>query len=221
MPRKAWCKRMVYEKARASRRRLDWKAHRQLFRKWAAQRDRRPPPVDARSLPPGWPALRAGKASCRRFHHHDTHAANAFYASGFDAGPAGHARRLRLRAAAAASTSAARQGITAAAPLRLPQLAGHLLRARHQRPGLQAEPARGQDRRPGRLRQPQAPAPTSCSTASTCADGDIRIAGGHEPLLHPRPGRPLRQARRRRRLPARAGGSRPPGRRLLGRRRPG
>jgi carbamoyltransferase len=81
MPRKPWHKRLAYRLIGWSPR-LDWLVHRRYLKQWAAdaiddhrQRNEQ---------------LRAGLAEygleskLRRFHHHDTHAANAFYASGFD-----------------------------------------------------------------------------------------------------------------------------------------
>jgi carbamoyltransferase len=81
LPAKAWWKRAVYNAASSSPR-LDWLAHRQAFREW-----RKTAVADHHR----WTAVLhhalaqlglAGKL--RRFHHHDTHAANAFYSSGFD-----------------------------------------------------------------------------------------------------------------------------------------
>jgi carbamoyltransferase len=81
MPRKGLIKRLAYEKA-ASTAALDWKVHRHLFKKWANS---------AVSEHRQWSEdLAAGlkkyglKDKLKRFNHHDTHAANAFYASGFD-----------------------------------------------------------------------------------------------------------------------------------------
>jgi carbamoyltransferase len=81
MPRKAWYKRLVYALTAWSPR-LDWRLHRRAFGQWAdeaiADHHRRTQ------------QLREGLAGyglegkLRRFNHHDTHAANALYASGFD-----------------------------------------------------------------------------------------------------------------------------------------
>jgi carbamoyltransferase len=81
MPPKAWYKRLVFNLA-AGWPRLDWSFHRRAFKRWVREQgaDHR-----RRTL-----ELRAGLAEyglhdkLRRFNHHDTHAANAFYASGFD-----------------------------------------------------------------------------------------------------------------------------------------
>jgi carbamoyltransferase len=80
MPRKSWLKRLAQNGATSSPR-LDWLAHRYFFKRWAdvaiADHQR-------------WTGeLRSGLAEygletkLQRYHHHDTHAANAFYASGF------------------------------------------------------------------------------------------------------------------------------------------
>ncbi len=81
MPRKAWWKRLVYGAAARSAR-LDWAAHRRGFRRWYAE---------ASADHHKWTGeLAAGLAEygldgkLRRFHHHDTHAANAYFASGYD-----------------------------------------------------------------------------------------------------------------------------------------
>jgi carbamoyltransferase len=81
MARKAWWKRAVYTAAARSAR-LDRAAHRREFGKWLAEASR-----DhhhwTRELDAGLAEYGlAGKL--RRFNHHDTHAANSFYASGFD-----------------------------------------------------------------------------------------------------------------------------------------
>jgi carbamoyltransferase len=81
MPPKAWYKRIMYSLIARSPR-FDWYAHRRFYRRWVseASADHR-----LRTL-----QLREGLAQyglegkLRRFNHHDTHAANAFYASGFD-----------------------------------------------------------------------------------------------------------------------------------------
>lgn len=81
MPRKAWWKRAVYG-ATARFPRLDWAAHRRSYRRWLAEAS-----ADhhkwTRELAAGLEQYGlAGKL--HRFHHHDTHAANAFYASGYE-----------------------------------------------------------------------------------------------------------------------------------------
>lgn len=81
VPRKSWLKRTVYDRI-ARHGWLDWKAHRRLFQEWAttAVQDHR---RWADELADG--LARFGLADkLRRFHHHDTHAANAYYASGYD-----------------------------------------------------------------------------------------------------------------------------------------
>ncbi|MCI0464949.1 MAG: hypothetical protein L0Z62_49135 [Gemmataceae bacterium] len=81
MPPKPWLKRQLYRMVARSAV-VDWHAHRHYFRKWAASasadhRER------TRQLNEGLAAYGLGD-KLRRFHHHDTHAANAFHASGFD-----------------------------------------------------------------------------------------------------------------------------------------
>lgn len=81
MPRKSWLKRFLYQRF-ASSPWLDWQAHRSLFRRWVA---------DSAADHRRWShELLAGlkeyglDGKLQRFHHHDTHAANSFYASGYD-----------------------------------------------------------------------------------------------------------------------------------------
>lgn len=81
MPSKSWHKRNTYNLvARSSS--ADWYAHRHFFRQWMST---------AIADHHKWTErLQAGLAQyglakkLRRFHHHDTHAANAFYSSGFE-----------------------------------------------------------------------------------------------------------------------------------------
>jgi carbamoyltransferase len=81
MPRKAWWKRLAY-RTTARVPRLDWAAHRREFRAWvaaaAADHERWNRELDAGLAKYGL----TGKL--RRFHHHDTHAANSFYASAYE-----------------------------------------------------------------------------------------------------------------------------------------
>jgi carbamoyltransferase len=81
MPAKGWLKRTVYNRAAASPW-LDWRMHRREFRRWvhnsAAEHHAYTRELEAGLAEYGL----AGKL--RRFHHHDTHAANAFFGSGFD-----------------------------------------------------------------------------------------------------------------------------------------
>jgi carbamoyltransferase len=81
MPSKAWWKRLVYG-ASARSARLDWTMHRRSCRQWYAEAS-----ADhqkwSRELEAGLTEYGlAGKL--RRYHHHDTHAANAYFASGYD-----------------------------------------------------------------------------------------------------------------------------------------
>jgi carbamoyltransferase len=81
VPRKALHKRMAYQAVLSSSR-ADWLAHRKGMREWvqAATTDHR-----LRTQQLGEGLERYGWAGkLRRFNHHSTHAANAFYASGMD-----------------------------------------------------------------------------------------------------------------------------------------
>ena len=81
MPPKSWLKRNVYRMVTRSPW-LDWKAHRKFFGEWCrnAIADHQ---LRERQLLEG---LREHGLveKLQRFQHHDTHAANAFYGSGFD-----------------------------------------------------------------------------------------------------------------------------------------
>jgi carbamoyltransferase len=81
MPSKPWLKRTIYNWT-ASSPWLDWQAHRRAFKRWvegsAAEHHQY-----TRELLTGLAEYGLDK-KLRRFHHHDTHAANAFFASGFD-----------------------------------------------------------------------------------------------------------------------------------------
>ena len=82
VPAKAWHKAFVYERA-ARNSRLDLAAHRHYYQQWVK---------NAVADHHQWSAELTQRLSevgildrLRRFHHHDTHAANAFYASGLEA----------------------------------------------------------------------------------------------------------------------------------------
>ena len=81
MPPKPWLKRTIYQWT-ASSPWLDWRVHRRAFKHWVK--------ASAAEHHQYTRELLAGLAEhgldkkLRRFHHHDTHAANAFFASGFD-----------------------------------------------------------------------------------------------------------------------------------------
>jgi carbamoyltransferase len=81
MPPKPWAKRTIYDLI-SRYPWLDWQAHRHLFKKWRneAIADHR---LRTRQLSDGLRKLGL-ESKLKRFNHHDTHAANAFYASGFD-----------------------------------------------------------------------------------------------------------------------------------------
>jgi carbamoyltransferase len=81
MAQKPWAKRLVYHMV-SRYPWLDWRAHRHYFKKWLdeAIADHH---LRTRQLVEGLGRL--GLADkLRRFNHHDTHAANAFYASGYE-----------------------------------------------------------------------------------------------------------------------------------------
>lgn len=81
MPRKAWWKRFYYERI-AGGRRADRAAHDKLFRKWrqTAVAEHRKWSAE---LATGLKRHGLDKKPLKRFQHHDTHAANAYYASPF------------------------------------------------------------------------------------------------------------------------------------------
>ena len=79
MPAKAWYKRFVYERI-ASNAKLDRKAHDKVFKQWqetAVSEHKK----WSRELADGLKKVGLDKKPLYRFQHHDTHAANAFYAS--------------------------------------------------------------------------------------------------------------------------------------------
>lgn len=82
VPRKSWWKRIAYEQIARSPR-ADSLAHRLVFQRWVRQaiRDHQ---RWSEELADGLRRLELHRVPLKRFHHHDTHAANAFYASGFD-----------------------------------------------------------------------------------------------------------------------------------------
>lgn len=81
MPRKPWLKRIIYSRVGKSAW-LDWLTHRHYFKKWVTG--------SAAEHRQYSDELNVGLATygldkkLRRFHHHDTHAANSFFASGYD-----------------------------------------------------------------------------------------------------------------------------------------
>ncbi len=79
MPRKAWWKRFYYERI-AGGKRADRAAHEKLFRKWrelAVSEHKK----WSEDLAAGLKQHGLDKKPLKRFQHHDTHAANAYYAS--------------------------------------------------------------------------------------------------------------------------------------------
>jgi carbamoyltransferase len=81
MPSKPWLKRTIYNRV-ASSAWLDWKTHRHYFKRWVREASAEHHEYNRELLA----GLREHglDQKLRRFHHHDTHAANAFYASGYD-----------------------------------------------------------------------------------------------------------------------------------------
>jgi carbamoyltransferase len=81
MPRKAWWKRLAYEKLAGSPK-LDARAHKHQFSKWVtnAVEDHR---KWSGELTAGLKRFGLDRVPLKRFQHHDTHAANSFYASPF------------------------------------------------------------------------------------------------------------------------------------------
>jgi carbamoyltransferase len=81
MPPKPWLKRTIYGRIAKSSW-LDWQAHRHYFKKWV-----KGSAAEHREYTQELSAGLAGYGldkKLRRFHHHDTHAANSFFASGYD-----------------------------------------------------------------------------------------------------------------------------------------
>lgn len=81
MQRKAWWKRLAYEKMAGSSK-LDARAHKHQFSKWVtnAVEDHR---KWSEELTAGLKRFGLDQIPLKRFQHHDTHAANSFYASPF------------------------------------------------------------------------------------------------------------------------------------------
>jgi carbamoyltransferase len=79
MPRKAWWKRLAYEKMAGSAK-IDAKTHHVQFAKWAsnAVEDHR---KWSGELSAGLKRFDLDRVPLQRFQHHDTHAANSYYAS--------------------------------------------------------------------------------------------------------------------------------------------
>jgi carbamoyltransferase len=86
MPAKTWWKRLAYDRAAANTW-LDDRAHRHLFKKWTAHavEDHHRWSDELRA---GLQRFHLEGKPLRRFHHHDTHAANAYFASPFQGEPA-------------------------------------------------------------------------------------------------------------------------------------
>jgi carbamoyltransferase len=81
MPPKPWLKRTIYRRAAASPW-LDWQVHRRSFKGWLKVASTEHHQY-TRELLAGLAEYGLDK-KLRRFHHHDTHAANSFYASSYD-----------------------------------------------------------------------------------------------------------------------------------------
>ena len=82
MPKKAWYKRFLYERLAGSAS-LDARAHRRLFGQWQANAIADHTQWNAELLA-GLKAFGLENKPLNRFQHHDTHAANAYYAGPFD-----------------------------------------------------------------------------------------------------------------------------------------
>ncbi len=82
VPRKSWWKRLAYEQI-ARNATADGLAHRLVFQRWIRQAVRDHQRWSA-ELNDGLRRFGLDRVPLKRFHHHDTHAANAYYASGFD-----------------------------------------------------------------------------------------------------------------------------------------
>jgi carbamoyltransferase len=82
VPRKSWLKRTLYRNL-ASSAWLDWQAHKRQFAEWVriAVEDHR---KWSGELTAGLKRFNLDRIPLKRFHHHDTHAANSFYASGYE-----------------------------------------------------------------------------------------------------------------------------------------
>jgi carbamoyltransferase len=82
VPAKGWLKRTVYQSL-ASSGMFDWYAHKRQFRDWVtrAVEDHR---QWSGELTAGLKRFELDGTPLKRFHHHDTHAANSFYASGYE-----------------------------------------------------------------------------------------------------------------------------------------
>lgn len=81
-PKKAWYKRLVYEQM-AGTSAVDIRAHKRLFGKWQANAVADHTQWNL-ELAAGLKAFGLENKPLKRFQHHDTHAANAFYASPYE-----------------------------------------------------------------------------------------------------------------------------------------
>ena len=82
MPRKVWYKKFLYERLAGSAT-LDARAHRRLFGQWQANAIADHTRWNA-ELVAGLKSFGLDNKPLKRFQHHDTHAANAYYSSPFD-----------------------------------------------------------------------------------------------------------------------------------------
>ncbi len=82
IPRKGWLKRTLYHRAAASPW-FDWYLHNREFKGWVrrAVADHK---HWSEELAAGLARFKLDRMPLKRFHHHDTHAANSFYASGYE-----------------------------------------------------------------------------------------------------------------------------------------
>ena len=81
MPPKSWLKRLIY-RFTAKRPKWDWRLHKKFFNEWLdnAIADHH---LRTKQLDEGLKEFGL-EGKLKRFNHHDTHAANSFYASGYD-----------------------------------------------------------------------------------------------------------------------------------------
>jgi len=81
VPKKPWLKRLIYRSILSSPK-MDWFAHRQGLKEWVrtacADHQLRTRQLDEGLKKYGW------SSKLKRFHHHNTHAANAFFSSGLN-----------------------------------------------------------------------------------------------------------------------------------------
>ena len=142
----------------------------------------------------------------KRIEHHVSHAANAYYTSGFDQALIVTLDGYGSGLAGSISTGPRRQDRTRPRP-RVPALARHVLRVGHVGARVQAQPPRGQDRRPRRVRRSRSLG-RHPAQALRLPERRLPHRRDQQHLLRAAAGGAVPEDRRRRRLPARARGSR-------------